>query len=670
MFSKKLLKSLISIFIALYFVSALPWRELRADANIHGNYNCEILEVTYDQVSTWDLNTQGEFVITNTSEEVIDGWSIKFSFDSDLTITNLWNGQDLRDETTAANSLIIGNEVYNAVINPGESVSFGIIMTGTEFTPVAPLSAEFLLDEAVVEEVIVEEQTVTDPSTCVIFTGSDITISGYRTSVHGDIYAGSNFNFQGSELNVDGIVRSEGTVNVYGYSSVITGTEENAIHVDIPDLREVILSEENCSYSEESVDISTQTIEGDVVIVSEADITINTDTISDTSNITLYSVSGNITVNGNQAVINGTIYAPNGRVTINVNEITVAGKIIANEFVYGGSVLTVTNNPEDIPEPTVTVTPTPTTAPEATVTPTPTVVPTVTPTATPTPVEETTPTPTPVEEEEEPVEEPEPVDEELDSDGDYIPDYMEIELGTNPNDPDSDGDGLYDYIELMIGYDPMSQDTDGNGILDGAEDIDNDGLCNINEIRLETDIYSEDTDGDGLKDGEEVFTYETDPKNPDTDNDGILDGDEIILGKNPTDPSDAAIKVEQTKVQEITNEEDPAITSVEVTMELANSIDRSLKIRDMYNVDVYCTGVAGRIGSPLSFECEEEFDTATVVIHYSEAALGDINESDLGVLWFDEANGNFVKQEQAILDSANNTITLELEHFSEYILVD
>ena len=52
MFSKKLLKSLISVFVALYFVSALPWRELRADANIHGNYSCGSMEITYDQVSS------------------------------------------------------------------------------------------------------------------------------------------------------------------------------------------------------------------------------------------------------------------------------------------------------------------------------------------------------------------------------------------------------------------------------------------------------------------------------------------------------------------------------------------------------------------------------------------------------------------------------------------
>ena len=672
MFVKRLFRSLSVILIALFFTGALPWRELRADANIHGDYTCDRLSVTYDQLSSWDLNTQGEFVITNTSEETVEGWAIKFDFAADLTITNLWNGQDLRNETIPANTLIIGNEVYNSTINPGESVSFGLIMTGTEFAPVAPLNAELLIGEPVQEvasepEIVVEEQTVADPSTCVIFTGSDITISGYRATIHGDVYSGSDFNYQGSELSVDGMVRSEGAVNVSGYSSVIEGTEENAIHVDMPDLSEDILSRENCSYSEDSVDISAQTIEGETVIVSEGDITINVDTISEDSNIILYSVNGDITVNGNQAVLNGTIYAPNGRVTLSANEITLVGKILANEFVFNGSVLSVTNNPEEIPE----ITPEPTAVPTATVTPTevPTATPTVTVTltatptemATPTPIEEEEPTPTPT---------PEPVDETLDTDTDGIPDYLEDEIGTNPNDPDSDGDGLDDYLELMIGYDPTSQDTDNNGILDGEEDLDNDGLCNVNELSLETDVFYEDTDGDRLMDGEELYIYGTDPKNPDSDDDGISDGDEIDLGKDPTDPSDAANRIEQTKVQEITNEEDPAITSVEVTINLANSIDRSLEIRDMYNIDMRTTNVPGRIGSPLSFECEEDFDTATVVIHYSEAALGDTAETDLGILWYDEENGIFVEQEQAILDSSNNKITVELEHFSPYVLVD
>ena len=155
-----LLKCTITFLIAIFFVGALPWRELRADANIHGDYTCEMLSVTYDQVSSWDLNTQGEFVITNTSEETVEGWTIKFDFASDVTITNLWNGQDLRNETVPANTLIIGNEVYNSTINPGESINFGLIMAGTEFAPVAPLNAELLIEETVQEEVAVESEIV------------------------------------------------------------------------------------------------------------------------------------------------------------------------------------------------------------------------------------------------------------------------------------------------------------------------------------------------------------------------------------------------------------------------------------------------------------------------------------------------------------------------------
>ena len=242
----KLFRFLCVLLVALFFVGALPWREIRADANIHGDYNCDRLSVTYDQTSSWDFNTQGEFVITNVSEETVEGWTLHFEFAVDLTITNLWNGQDLRNETTPANILIIGNEAYNGTIAPGESVSFGLIMTGYEFAPVAPLNATLpVAAEPVPEEIPAEPEVIpaVDPSTCVIFAGSDVTISGWRTTIEGNIYAGNSFNFQGSELSVAGTVNSEGTVTITGYSSVVSGTQEGAAHVDMPNLSEEILSD-------------------------------------------------------------------------------------------------------------------------------------------------------------------------------------------------------------------------------------------------------------------------------------------------------------------------------------------------------------------------------------------------------------------------------------------
>lgn len=334
------------------------------------------------------------------------------------------------------------------------------------------------------------------------------------------------------------------------------------------------------------------------------------------------------------------------------------------DFIGGGSIVGPTPTPTDAPTVSPTETPTeePTETPSATptaepsITEEPTEAPTNEPTETITPTEE--PTPTPV------------VDYELDRDLDGLPDYIEDQIGTDPLKADTDDDELSDYIEIMIGYDPTNPDTDGNGISDGDEDFDNDGLSNLQEIQLGTELCFDDSDGDHLIDGDEINVYGTNPLVPDSDGDGIYDGDEVSIGKNPSDGSDGATRISQTFTQSIDNAEDRAITSVDVTLSVANKIDRVLDVNDYYNVDVYSTGVYGRIGSPLNFECDEDFDTANVVIHYDETALGDALEENLGVLWFDEETGFYITQEQAVVDTTNNTVTLVLEHFSTYVLVN
>jgi len=44
-----------------------------------------------------------------------------------------------------------------------------------------------------------------------------------------------------------------------------------------------------------------------------------------------------------------------------------------------------------------------------------------------------------------------------DSDGDYLPDEKEYELGTDANNPDSDGDGYVDGIEVESGFNPLGE---------------------------------------------------------------------------------------------------------------------------------------------------------------------------------------------------------------------
>jgi hypothetical protein len=64
---------------------------------------------------------------------------------------------------------------------------------------------------------------------------------------------------------------------------------------------------------------------------------------------------------------------------------------------------------------------------------------------------------------------PVPPDAALDTDGDGVPDDVERDLGTDPNNPDTDGDGLPDGEELRYGADPLDPDTDDDGLDDGEE---------------------------------------------------------------------------------------------------------------------------------------------------------------------------------------------------------
>ncbi|MCG8350763.1 MAG: VWA domain-containing protein, partial [Chloroflexales bacterium] len=106
---------------------------------------------------------------------------------------------------------------------------------------------------------------------------------------------------------------------------------------------------------------------------------------------------------------------------------------------------------------------------------------------------------------------------------------------------DTDGDGLPNWLELegfrrgngsIITTDPAEFDSDGDGLSDGAEagarqtGPDGDYYDGI------TDPTKVDTDGDGLFDPDEVYGI-TDPTNADTDGDGLDDLTEINASFDP-----------------------------------------------------------------------------------------------------------------------------------------
>lgn len=53
-------------------------------------------DVQYNITNLWDTGVQGEIVIANTSETAIEAWTL--SFDSNFTISNLWNGSVIENK--------------------------------------------------------------------------------------------------------------------------------------------------------------------------------------------------------------------------------------------------------------------------------------------------------------------------------------------------------------------------------------------------------------------------------------------------------------------------------------------------------------------------------------------------------------------------------------------
>ena len=135
----------------------------------------------------------------------------------------------------------------------------------------------------------------------------------------------------------------------------------------------------------------------------------------------------------------------------------------------------------------------------------------------------------------------------LDADLDGLNDDVEIEIGTDPNNPDTDGDGIEDGQEVNVdATDPLDDcDSVGGTPLEDS-DCDNDGLTNAEEADLGTDPFDADSDDDGLTDGEEVLveddpTTEAIPENP---SDPLDDCDPFLTGDCNAEPIDIEVRKE------------------------------------------------------------------------------------------------------------------------------
>lgn len=169
---------------------------------------------------------------------------------------------------------------------------------------------------------------------------------------------------------------------------------------------------------------------------------------------------------------------------------------------------------------------------------------------------------------------------EVDSDGDGLPDWFELEIGTSPTTADTDGDHLSDFVEHMLrseGLDPLRNELehpDGNwpkecplpgsgnpNAFSPERDSDGDGLTDCEEALLRTEATLFDTDGDGIPDRLELI-YGTNPLANDAledpDADGFTNIDEYRLHRDPLSRDPASTRSYRL---EVSNEEQRSVVA-------------------------------------------------------------------------------------------------------------
>lgn len=227
---------------------------------------------------------------------------------------------------------------------------------------------------------------------------------------------------------------------------------------------------------------------------------------------------------------------------------------------------------------------------------------------------------------------------------------------------------------LDITVERRNEDRANNSVAGAIDDFENNPLGKIiNEYSPNLD-----SDFDGLTNLEEVQIYKTDPENKDTDEDGLSDSDEIALKLNPLEKDtdgdgvlDGDEKIQQTKTEEIICEEKPLVTNVTVSTCCCGNIKNCMDVLNAYNINVYVSRVVGLIGAPIEVKSESQFDDIMLTFKLDKTKLGklQLNDNDIGVLWYDEAKDWFTLLDLTV-DEKNSTVSVTSDHLGYYMLVD
>lgn len=107
-------------------------------------------EIALNIVDQWDTGMKAELVIANTSDEPLEAWAL--SFDSNFTITKLWDGRILEDYN---NHYTISSEMWSNPIAIGESTTIGLVGAFSE-------NSEIKIDNCSLTVMMIESSSDSD----------------------------------------------------------------------------------------------------------------------------------------------------------------------------------------------------------------------------------------------------------------------------------------------------------------------------------------------------------------------------------------------------------------------------------------------------------------------------------------------------------------------------
>lgn len=207
-----------------------------------------------------------------------------------------------------------------------------------------------------------------------IFSGSttsSLNLNGSQYNIQGSTHSNANFNANGSNITITGACEAAKNITINGSSINVPTRIPNAGVIEMPDFSETIrlqaeaagqIYNGNKTFNGSSINVDAPIyVNGNVTIngskftgvgciFATGSITFNgsSQNMTGSDAVCIYSESGNITVNGSAATIDGILYAPGGSITLNGSSQRINGRVIGKTVNINGSSISVVGGTSEL----------------------------------------------------------------------------------------------------------------------------------------------------------------------------------------------------------------------------------------------------------------------------------------------------------------------------------